>query len=51
MMRDEMPGFVRKKRALGITESLNPAQILVGGFLILIVLASFLLMLPISSNS
>lgn len=51
MKHDDIPGFIRRNRELKLTKGMNPAQVLVGGFFMLIVLASILLMLPISSKS
>ena len=51
MINDETPGFIKRNKSLSIGKSLNPAQVLVVGFLIVILIASILLMLPISSNS
>ena len=51
MKNNETPGFIKKNKEAFLIKSLNPAQILVGGFLGVIILASILLMLPISSNS
>ena len=50
MRDDEIPGFIRKNRTAW-TKAMNPAQILVVGFLMLISIASFLLILPISSKT
>ncbi|MBP3888039.1 MAG: Trk family potassium uptake protein [Cellulosilyticum sp.] len=51
MVKDETPSFIRKNKKPQVVKHLNPAQILVSGFIILILIASILLMLPISSNS
>ena len=45
------PGFLKKRQSHFITSKLGPSQILVGGFLGVILIASLLLMLPISSNT
>ncbi len=51
MKHNEAPGFIKKKKNFIQRQNLHPAQILVGGFLIVIILGTFLLSLPISTNS
>lgn len=50
MRYNKVPGFVKQNKEMMLIKTLNPAQILAGGFLILIIVATFLLMLPISSQ-
>ncbi len=50
MKQHESLGFLKKNRSNIITAHLGPSQILVVGFLVLILIASLLLMLPLSSN-
>ena len=50
MKQHESLRFLRKNRRNIITEYLGPSQILVVGFMLVILIASLLLMLPISSN-
>lgn len=51
MMNDKMPSFIKKNEEIFMMKYLNPAQILVMGFLLVIMCASILLMLPICSSS
>ena len=51
MKNDEIPSFIRKNKEVKWMKGMNPAQILVGGFFGLIMVASFILMLPISSKN
>ncbi len=53
MIRDEQrrPGFIQVRRGTVLTKKMHPAQILVFGFLVVILIGTFLLMLPISSAS
>lgn len=51
MKYDDMPGFITKNKGIIFTKKMNPAQILVIGFLIVIIAASVLLSLPISSKA
>ncbi len=49
MKQNETPGFIRLNRGMMLTKKLHPTQILVGGFLAVILIGSILLSLPISS--
>ena len=51
MKSQDTPGFLKMKHESVVTKYLGPAQKLVAGFLVVILIGSFLLMLPISSNS
>ena len=51
MKHDEIPGFIRRNKEIKWMKGMNAAQILVGGFLGLIIVSSLILMLPISSKS
>ncbi|MBE6024685.1 MAG: Trk family potassium uptake protein [Cellulosilyticum sp.] len=51
MKNNEMPGFIEANKESTLIKKLNPAQILVGGFFVVILMASIILMLPISSRS
>ena len=51
MKQSEAPGFIKVKRGFLQRKNFHPAQILVGGFLIVIFLGTFLLSLPISTKS
>ena len=51
MKHKELPGFIKNKKNFFQRQNLHPAQVLVGGFLIVIILGTFLLSLPISTNS
>lgn len=51
MRYNKVPGFIKQNNEMKLIKTLNPAQILAGGFLILIASATVLLMLPISSKS
>lgn len=49
MKQSETPGFIKVKRGFIQRQNFHPAQILVGGFLIVILLGTLLLSLPISA--
>ncbi|MDF2612908.1 MAG: potassium uptake protein TrkH family [Clostridia bacterium] len=51
MKPQDTPGFLKNKHALIISKILDPSQILVTGFLLVILIGTALLMLPISSNA
>lgn len=51
MKHSDTPGFIRINRGKILTNKMHPTQILVFGFFILIVIASIVLSLPISSAS
>lgn len=51
MKQNETPGFIKLNRGTMLTKRLHPTQILVGGFLAVILIGSILLSLPISSAS
>lgn len=51
MKNNEMPGFIRRNKKTLFAKNMNPAQILVIGFLLVIICACIVLMLPISSEA
>ncbi|WP_069997321.1 TrkH family potassium uptake protein [Cellulosilyticum sp. I15G10I2] len=51
MKTQNTPGFLKTRQALVISKHLDPSQILVIGFLVVILVGTILLMLPISSNA
>ncbi|PHV71615.1 Trk family potassium uptake protein [Sporanaerobium hydrogeniformans] len=51
MNNQKAPGFVKMKHGTGISGHLGPSQVLVTGFLCVILIGTILLMLPISSTS
>ena len=50
MKQEGTPGFLRDEHKIVLTSKLHPTQILAAGFLIVIAITTFLLMLPISSS-
>ncbi len=51
MKSQDTPGFLKTRQAHVISKYLDPSQILVMGFLLVIFIGTILLMLPISSNT
>lgn len=51
MKQSDTPGFIKVNRGRILTHNMHPTQILVIGFLAVILLGSILLMLPISSST
>lgn len=51
MKQGETPGFLKTKHGIALLGGLDPSQILVGGFLVVILLGTLILMLPISSQA
>lgn len=51
MKQSDTPGFIKVNRGRILTHNMHPTQILVIGFLVVILLGSILLMLPMSSST
>ena len=51
MKQNEAPGFIKVKQGFIQRHNFHPAQILVGGFLIVIFLGTLFLSLPISTKT